>query len=91
MRLVEKVGDIEYSHFTNAMERLITNPYSYKCKEFINQYTRPLMDRLQQLEIPKPHFDEEGRQFITTYGMLFIKLYSLKVYLLKNVILLFNL
>lgn len=89
LRLVEKIGNIEYGYFTNAMERLIKNPYSYKCKEFIDQYTKPLINRLQQLEIPKPHFDEEGRQYITTYGRLFNKLlknfYS-TTYLITNIL-----
>lgn len=66
--LVEKISDIEYNSFLSSMERLVSHPYSYKCKVFIDKYTKPLMDKSSQLEVPRPQIDEEGRQFITTYG-----------------------
>lgn len=68
LRLVEKISDIEYNSFITSMERLVAHPYSYKCKDFIDKYTKPLMDKSSQLEIPKPQIDEQGRQYITTYG-----------------------
>ncbi|XP_037812338.1 28S ribosomal protein S9, mitochondrial [Lucilia sericata] len=68
--LVEKISDIEFNSFITAMERLVSHPYSYKCKEFIDKYTKPLMDKSSQLEIPKPQIDEQGRQYITTYECL---------------------
>ncbi|XP_013108977.2 small ribosomal subunit protein uS9m [Stomoxys calcitrans] len=70
LRLVEKISDIEYNSFTATMERLVAHPYSYKCKAFIDNYTKALMDHSSQLEIPQPHIDEEGRQYITTYECL---------------------
>ncbi|XP_017090421.2 small ribosomal subunit protein uS9m [Drosophila bipectinata] len=68
--LVESIADIEYSNFTNSMERLIASPYSYKSKAFIERFLKPLLDQSKQLEVPKPKIDEEGRQFITTYECL---------------------
>lgn len=68
LSLVEKISDIEYNSFISSMERLVSHPYSYKCKAFIDNYTKPLMDKSSQSEIPKPQIDEQGRQFITTYG-----------------------
>uniref|UniRef100_T1PEU9 Small ribosomal subunit protein uS9m n=1 Tax=Musca domestica TaxID=7370 RepID=T1PEU9_MUSDO len=70
LRLVEKISDIEYNSFIASMERLVSHPYSYKCKAFIDEYTKPLMDHSSSLEIPKPHIDEQGRQYITTYECL---------------------
>ncbi|XP_016953995.1 28S ribosomal protein S9, mitochondrial [Drosophila biarmipes] len=68
--LVESIADIEYSNFTNSMERLIASPYAYKSKAFIERFLKPLMDQSKQLEVPKPKIDEEGRQYITTYECL---------------------
>jgi len=68
--LVESIADIEYSNFTNSMDRLIASPYAYKSKAFIERYMKPLMDQSKQLEVPKPRIDEEGRQYITTYECL---------------------
>ncbi|EDW15331.1 28S ribosomal protein S9, mitochondrial [Drosophila mojavensis] len=68
--LVEHIADIEYQNFTNAMDRLISLPYSYKSKAFIERYLKPLIDQSKQLEVPKPKIDEQGRQYITTYECL---------------------
>ncbi|EDX12033.1 uncharacterized protein Dsimw501_GD19454 [Drosophila simulans] len=68
--LVESIADIEYSNFSNSMDRLIASPYAYKSKAFIERYLKPLMDQSKQLEVPKPRIDEEGRQYITTYECL---------------------
>uniref|UniRef100_A0A1A9WFN3 28S ribosomal protein S9, mitochondrial n=1 Tax=Glossina brevipalpis TaxID=37001 RepID=A0A1A9WFN3_9MUSC len=70
LRLVEKIGDIGYDNFLNAMNRLIENPFSYKCKAFIDQYTKTLISRSSEIEIPKPQIDANGRQYITTYECL---------------------
>lgn len=70
-RLVESIRDIEYSNFVNAMTRLTSHPYSYRCKEFIESYSRPLLNQTITLDIPKPQVDQDGRGFITVYGELF--------------------
>lgn len=69
-QLVEMIADIEYNNFVNAMDRLVAHPYSYKRKEFIYKFTKPLLDQSKQPEVPKPQIDEQGRQFITTYECL---------------------
>lgn len=68
--LVEQIADIEYQNFSSSMERLIASPYSYKTKEFIERFLKPLMDQSKQLEVPKPKIDEQGRQYVTTYECL---------------------
>ncbi|XP_017967604.1 28S ribosomal protein S9, mitochondrial [Drosophila navojoa] len=68
--LVEHIADLEYQNFTNAMDRLISLPYSYKSKAFIERYLKPLIDQSKQLEVPKPKIDDQGRQYITTYECL---------------------
>lgn len=67
--LVENIMDREYSNFTNALERLVALPYSYKVRDFVDKYRRPLMQQLAtQTELPEVKYDENGRAYITTYG-----------------------
>lgn len=68
LRLVETIQELEHTNFVNAMERLAKHPYSYRFKDFINQYRRPLLNQTVTLEIPKPQIGEDGRNFITVYG-----------------------
>lgn len=69
LKLVEEIADIEYNNFVNAMDRLAALPYSYKSKEFIMSYRKPLMTQTNMYDVLQPQFDEQGRQFVTTYGM----------------------
>lgn len=66
--LVETIEDIEYDNFVNAMTRLSSLPYSYRVKDFIYTYRKPLIADSNSNEIPQPHYDEKGRQVVTTYG-----------------------
>lgn len=69
LAMVEKIMDREYTNFINAMERLLSHPYAYRIKDFIEKYRKPLLQQLtSQLEIPPVQYDEKGRSFITTYG-----------------------
>ncbi|KAK9700481.1 hypothetical protein QE152_g31195 [Popillia japonica] len=66
-KLVEEISEKNYNSFINAMERLQSLPYSYKAKEFISAYQKPLMSRTDLSDIPKLQYDKEGRAFITVY------------------------
>ena len=68
--LVEDIRDIEYDNFTNAMQRLAIHPYSYRLKEYINKFRKPLMSQTTTYDIPQLQYDKEGRSFITVYGKL---------------------
>lgn len=68
--LVESLTDLEYNNFLAVMERLLSLPYSYRHKEFIDKYRKPLAAQKFALEIPKPSYDEEGHAFVTTYECL---------------------
>lgn len=68
--LVEKITDLEYDNFKVVMERLVSLPYSYRHKDFIEKYRKPLATQRFALEIPKPSYDDEGRAFVTTYECL---------------------
>lgn len=72
--LVETIRDIEYSNFVNAMNRLLAHPYSYRFKDFIDTFRRPLVNQTITLEIPKPQIGEDGRSYITVYGRLLQRL-----------------
>lgn len=66
--LVENIEEIEYDNFVNAMTRLSSLPYSYRVKDFIYAYRKPLISDSHINEIPKAQYDDKGRQVITTYG-----------------------
>lgn len=70
LHLVETFRDTEYSNFVSAMNRLASLPYSYRVKDFILSYRRPLLNLSTAMEIPKPQIDQDGRSFITVYGKL---------------------
>lgn len=50
------------------MDRLVSLPYSYKSKDFVMAYRKPLMTQMNMYDVLQPQFDEQGRQFVTTYG-----------------------
>ncbi|CAO1404627.1 unnamed protein product [Diamesa serratosioi] len=68
--LVEVIRDIEYNNFVAAMDRLALHPYSYRIKEFVEKYRKPLMSQTTTLDIPKLQVDKDGRDFITVYECL---------------------
>lgn len=68
--LVEPLTDLEYENFKNVMERIVSLPYAYRHKEFIEKFRKPLASQKFALEIPKPSYDDDGRAFITTYECL---------------------
>lgn len=70
LKLVENFTALEYNNFVNAMNRLVSHPYSYRCIDFIDQYRRPLLSQTTTIDIPKPQMDQDGRSFITVYGEL---------------------
>ncbi|XP_069676223.1 small ribosomal subunit protein uS9m isoform X2 [Periplaneta americana] len=64
--LVETVSDREYSRFVTIMDRLIEHPYSYRLKEFVEKFRKPMLSGTSALEIPKPQYDADGRAYVTT-------------------------
>ncbi|XP_017775117.1 PREDICTED: 28S ribosomal protein S9, mitochondrial [Nicrophorus vespilloides] len=67
---VEGINDKEYNNFKDAMERLTKLPYSYKVKDFIMEYSRPLMMQTKTHDVPELQYDKDGKAFITTYECL---------------------
>lgn len=66
-KLVETIGDKDYEYFINCFVRLTAVPYAYKIKDFIFEYTEPLLNQVQTYDAVKPHIDSDGKQFITVY------------------------
>ncbi|XP_059620224.1 small ribosomal subunit protein uS9m [Phlebotomus argentipes] len=64
--LLEKILDLEYTNFVNAIERLADLPYSYRIRDFIEKYRKPLTAKTDITSIPQPQMDSNGRQFVTT-------------------------
>ncbi|XP_055691345.1 28S ribosomal protein S9, mitochondrial isoform X2 [Lutzomyia longipalpis] len=63
--LVEKILDLEYTNFINAMNRLLELPYSYRVRDFIEKFRKPLSIKASTQDIPQPQVDSNGRQFVT--------------------------
>ncbi|XP_018331834.1 28S ribosomal protein S9, mitochondrial [Agrilus planipennis] len=68
--LIEKIIDKEYTNFVNAIERLYNHPYSYRIKEFILKYRKPLMSQKSTSDLPKLQYDSDGRSYVTVYECL---------------------
>lgn len=68
--LVETIGDSDHSRFVDAMERLCKLPYSYRFKDFIMKYRKPLISESNRYEIVQPKYDADGRMYVTTYECL---------------------
>lgn len=68
-QMVEVLNEKDYDAFVAAMERLCSLPYSYRLKDFILTYKKPLLSQTKSFEIPKLQYDEDGRGYITTYGL----------------------
>ncbi|CRK98533.1 CLUMA_CG011885, isoform C [Clunio marinus] len=68
LKLMETIKPIEYDNFVNAMVRLGNHPYSYRHKDFMDIYRRPITNQSITLNVPKPKVDESGRSYITVYG-----------------------
>lgn len=66
--LMEIITPKEYDSFLNAMEKLLSLPYSYKVSDFIAKYRTPLMSQTKNQEIPQLKYEADGRAYITTYG-----------------------
>lgn len=70
LKLVEALGDKDYEYFISTFERLTAMPYSYKVKDFILEYAKPIINKVQTFEAPKTRIDSEGRQYVTVYECL---------------------
>ncbi|XP_058125304.1 small ribosomal subunit protein uS9m [Anopheles ziemanni] len=69
-KIVETITDIEYDNFVNAMNRLVDHPLSERSKEFIKEYRKPLISKMENDTIPAPQHDADGRQYVTIYECL---------------------
>ncbi|XP_023708287.1 28S ribosomal protein S9, mitochondrial [Cryptotermes secundus] len=63
--LVEKLSDREYSNLIYVMERLIQHPYSYRLKDFIEKFRKPILSQSTAYDIPKPQYSADGRAYVT--------------------------
>ncbi|XP_026472421.1 28S ribosomal protein S9, mitochondrial-like [Ctenocephalides felis] len=68
--VLEQLIDKEYNNFVSAMDRLVAEPYSYRIKDFIEKFRKPLMSQTKTYEVPKVKYGEDGRAYITTYECL---------------------
>ena len=61
---------IQVNELTEALERLLENEFSYKAKDFIFKFRKPI-GAIQAVEDPlEPQFDETGRSYVEYLGKL---------------------
>ena len=59
---------IQVNELTEALERLLENEFSYKAKDFIFKFRKPI-GAIQAVEDPlEPQFDETGRSYVEYLG-----------------------
>ena len=61
---------IQVNELTEALERLLENEFSYKAKDFIFKFRKPI-GAIQAVKDPlEPQFDETGRSYVEYLGKL---------------------
>ena len=68
-RLQEKIADGEYLRFTKLLERLASQPYSRKEKDFIMSYRRIIPTQTMLDDVPPLKHDENGQAYTKGAGM----------------------
>ena len=59
---------IQLNELVEALERLLENPFSYKAKDFIFKFRKPIA-AVQSVENPvEPQYDENGRAIVEYTG-----------------------
>jgi small subunit ribosomal protein S9 len=53
MSFDNNVSAFQYSNLIYVMERLVQHPYSYRLKDFIEKFRKPLLSQTSALVIPK--------------------------------------
>ncbi|KAF7268558.1 hypothetical protein GWI33_018311 [Rhynchophorus ferrugineus] len=65
--VVESLTLRDYETFINTLERLSELPYSYREKDFVLRYCKPLLNQTKTFEAIQPQVDSDGRQVVTVY------------------------
>jgi len=65
----EQITERQVNELTEALERLLENEFSYKAKDFIFKFRKPI-GAIQAVEDPlEPQFDETGRSYVEYLGL----------------------
>lgn len=62
--LLEKLSDSEYEYFIKSMQRLADHPVSKHVEPFIMEYRKSLTKTNENIELPKPQYDNDNRPFV---------------------------
>uniref|UniRef100_A0A1B6D3Y2 Small ribosomal subunit protein uS9m n=1 Tax=Clastoptera arizonana TaxID=38151 RepID=A0A1B6D3Y2_9HEMI len=62
---VEELSNAEFNNFVLTLERLMAHPYSYRLKDEIMLYRKPIMLQSTTFEPLQVEVLEDGRQFVT--------------------------
>jgi len=75
----EEIKDTQLNELVEALERLLENPFSYKAKEFIFKFRKPIA-AVQSVENPvEPQYDENGRAIVEYTGLRMSSVAKVKV------------
>ena len=61
---------IQVNELVAALERLLENSFSYKCKDFIFKFRAPIAAVQAVEDYIEPQYDENGRAFVEFVGKL---------------------
>ncbi|XP_054163122.1 28S ribosomal protein S9, mitochondrial-like [Oppia nitens] len=67
-KFLEPLNESKYESLIQAMERLVSHPYSKMATEFIMEYRKEIKTLSSQMQIPELMYDENGRPFMTATG-----------------------
>ncbi|CAG2170520.1 unnamed protein product [Oppiella nova] len=68
-KFLEAFNEKKYESLVDALERLVSHPYSKMAKDFIMEYRKEVKAVSSQIQIPPLMYDENDRPYMTAKGM----------------------
>lgn len=65
---MDKINEEQYNILITTLTRLLSHPYSFRCKDEIWKFRKEFVDLGAQQVIPEPSIDENGRPFVEMSG-----------------------
>src|ERR1700733_5901051 len=68
-KFLETFNEKKYDSLIQALERLVSHPYSKAAKDFIMEYRKEVKAVSTQIQIPPLMYDENNRPYMTAKGL----------------------
>lgn len=66
--LLEKFDETKYRSLIEALDRLVSHPYSRRAQDFIMKFRKEVKEVSSQMEIPPLMYDQDGRPYMSARG-----------------------